>query len=127
MKIKNESNLLLLLMGSFSCPILACLPPCEEKFEPAELVIYFEPMWSKKDIPENRKGSVTANFDLSDTGKPMNVRILKKTPEKLSESKLTSSIQMAKFTVEKIECSKKARKINKNITHTFELTFENVH
>lgn len=119
--MKTLSILLFLVSGS----VLACIP-CNEPHAPAELILFSEPFWNKNDVPEATKGTVVASFDLSESGRPYNIQILKVSPNNLEKSKLVKSISNSKFKIETDKCGKLKRELNVNLTHTFELHFDNV-
>jgi len=120
-----QLRFLMLPIILFSSSTFACLS-CEEDYKDAQFVSFSEPYWSENDVPEIRKGSVTARFDVADSGKPYNIQILRIVPDTLDESKLIKSIQSAQFTVYRIDCDQKKEMNKKDLTYTFDLLFDNV-
>jgi len=118
-------KVLLICLVIFPRLVYACLP-CVENHQPYELVAYTEPLWMEREVPKNKVGKIKALFDLSPLGKPINVKILKINPENLNRDKLIRSIQAALFSLETVDCLEKERALNKNIEHTFILTFDNM-
>jgi len=121
MKLIGFITLLIL----YSQTALSCLP-CVEKYQPAKLIAYTEPLWLQKEVPVENKGIVKVVFDLTKDGNPFNVKVKMKSSELLSDEKLIKSIKRALFSLESIQCMEKEGEINKNISHTFKLSFDNV-
>ena len=111
-------------MLAFSRGVSAC-GPCNVPHVPAELILFNEPFWSKSEIPKDKRGTAVITFDLSKSGKPLNIKITKVNPSSLNKSKLLRAITNSKFRTEIDVCKQLKREKNKKLTYTFELTFEN--